>query len=96
MKSATITSVVSDDNPMRCITASVSATSGHSSLIVRGVTDTASEEIRKLLLDAIQRRGINLPKGAIAIELDFDIPFEKTTELTFTAITALLFAKEQD
>lgn len=90
MKSAAITSVISDDNPMRCITAIVCAMPGDINLAVRGVTDTASEEIRKLVLDAARRRGIDLPKGAIAVELDFDVPFEKTSELAFASLAALL------
>lgn len=90
MRTSTITSVIADDNPMRCITASVQVIPGDSDLAVRGVTDSASDEIRKLVLDAARRRGFNLPNGAITVSLDFDVPFEKTSELAFATIAALL------
>ena len=75
---------------MRCITACAHVMPGDSGLAVRGVTDSASDEIRKLVLDAVRRRSFNLPNGAITISLDFDVPFEKTSELAFATIAALL------
>lgn len=90
MQTSTISSVISDENPMRCITASVCVMPGDTSLAVQCVTDSASEEIRKLVLDAAHRRSVDFPKGAITVELDFDVPFEKTSELAFAALAALL------
>lgn len=89
MRSATITSVVEDDNPMRFITASASISPGRRGLVIRGVTDSAAANVRELVLESARRAGIRLPAGAIAITLSFDVPFEATSELALAAFASL-------
>lgn len=89
MRFATITSVVEGDNHMRFITANARICPGRRSLAIRGVTDSAAEDIRELVLESAGRAGLRLPAGAIAITLSFDVPFEATSELALAAFASL-------
>lgn len=89
MRFATVTSIVEDENPARLITACARISLGENSLEIRGVTDSAAEDIRELVLESARCAGLRLPAGAIAITLSFDVPFEATTELALAAFASL-------
>ena len=84
-----ITSVIIEGGISRCITATATVVPGHPSISISGVTDAAARDIRFLILAAAARRDIRLPQKAITIELVFDVPFERTSELAFVALAIL-------
>lgn len=89
MRFATVASLIEDENPARLITACARISLGENCLEIRGVTDSAAEDIRELVLECARCAGLRLPAGAIAITLSFDVPFEATSELALAAFASL-------
>ncbi len=73
----------------RCVTATATISPGSPGISIRGVTSSATREIRMLVVAAARRRGIRLPRKAVIIELGFDVPFESTSELALAALLAI-------
>ncbi len=89
MNSSSITSVITEDGLARCITATATVAPGHPGISILGVTSATAHEIRMLVMAAVKRYGLHLPREAVAIKLVFDVPFERTSELAFTALLAV-------
>ena len=84
-----ITCVITEGGIARCVTATATIAPGNPSIFRRGVTDAAASGIRLLVMAAARRSGLLLPREAVTIELVFDVPFERTSELAFTALLAV-------
>lgn len=82
-------SVITEGGSTRCVTATATIAPGSPGISIRGVTASAAREIRMLVVDAARRRGIRLPRKTIAVELDFDVPFESTNELAFATLLSI-------
>lgn len=89
MNPSSITSVITEGGLVRCITATATVASGNPGISIRGVTASASREIRMLVMTAAIKRGLHLPRKAITVELAFDVPFESASELAFTALLSI-------
>lgn len=89
MNTSSITSIVTKGGPARCITATATVASGNPGISIRGVTASASREIRMLVMTAAIKHGLRLPRKAITVELAFDVPFESASELAFTALLSI-------
>lgn len=89
MSPSSITSALTEDGLARCITAATTVAPGHPSISILGVTDVAARDIRLLVTAAARRHGLHLPREAITIELVFDVPFERTSELAFAALLSI-------
>lgn len=89
MSPTSITSVIMEGGLARCVTATATIAPGSPGISIRGVTASATREIRMLVVAAARRRGISLPRKAVIIELDFDVPFESTSELALAALLAI-------
>lgn len=89
MNPASITSVITEDGLARCITATATTAPGQPDIFILGVTDAAALDIRFLVIAAAKRHGIRLPREAVMIELAFDVPFESTSELAFSALLSI-------
>lgn len=89
MDSMTIASVITEGGLTRCISATTTMMPGVPRLRISGVTDRAASEIEALLLTAMKKRGVRLPRRAITVDLIFDVPFEATSELGFAAIVSI-------
>lgn len=89
MNPSCITSVITEGGISRCVTATATAAPGNPGISIRGVTDAAACDIRFLVMAAAARRDIRLPRKAITVELAFDVPFERTSELAFTALLSI-------
>ena len=89
MDSTTIASIITEGGLTRCISATTTMTPGVPRLRISGVTDRAADEIKALLLAAMKKRGLRLPRRAIIVDLVFDVPFEATSELGFAAIVSI-------
>ncbi len=92
MKHSAITSVITEGGLTRYITATATIAPGNFDVSVRGVTELAAHEIRSLIMAAAKRYGLRLPRKAVTVELAFDVPFERTSELGFAAFMSLVFA----
>ncbi len=92
MKHSAITSVITEGGLTRYITATATIAPGNFDVSVRGVTELAAREIRSLIMAAAKRGGFRLPRKAVTVELAFDVPFERTSELGFAAFMSLVFA----
>lgn len=86
---SSITSVITQGGPTRCITASAAVAPGDPGISIRGVTPSAAREIRMLVVAAAKRRGIRLPRKAVIVDLAFDVPFESTSELAFASLLSI-------
>lgn len=89
MNNATIATVITEEGISRCISATPSSVPGTSHIRITGVTEMAANEIRALVMTAIQARGIHLPERAITVDLVFDVPFEATSELALAAYISI-------
>ena len=89
MNPSSITNVIAEGGIARCITATATVVSGYSGISILGVTDAAARDIRFLVRVVAKKRGLRLPQEAITIKLVFDVPFERTSELAFTALLAI-------
>ena len=87
MSPTSITSVIMEGGLARCVTATATIAPGSPGISIRGVTASATREIRMLVVAAARRRGISLPRKAVII--DFDVPFESTSELALAALLAI-------
>lgn len=82
-------SVITEGGSTHCITATATIALGSPSISIRGVTSSATREIRMLVVAVARRRGISLPRKAVTVELDFDVPFESTSELALAALLSI-------
>ena len=82
-------SVITEGGSTRCVTATATIAPGSPGISIRGVTSSAAREIRMLVVAAARRRGIRLPRKTVTIELDFDVPFESTSELALAALLSI-------
>lgn len=89
MECTCISSVITDSGIARCITATATIASGKPDISIRGVTDVAARDIRRLVMAVAARRNIRLPRKAITVELAFDVPFERTSELAFATLLSI-------
>lgn len=89
MNPSSITSVITEGARARCITATATIAPGNPGISILGVTGAAARDICFLLMAAAKRHGIRLPRKAVTIELVFDVPFERTSELAFTALLSI-------
>lgn len=90
MSNTMIASVITESGLTRCISATTTMTPGVPRLRISGVTDRAADEIKALLLAALKKRGVRLPRRAITVDLVFDVPFEATSELGFAAVVSIV------
>jgi len=81
--------VIAEGGIARCITATATVVSGCSGISILGVADADASDIRFLVMVVAKKRGPRLPREAITIKLVFDVPFERTSELAFTALLAI-------